>query len=71
VFDGGTVTPEQVAGLTLQRDELTSIRFATLDEIASHVRPSALRRLQASVEILEAGAPTPAYLQFGRPALMG
>ena len=65
IFDGGSLTEDQLASVALQADELCSFKFVTLSEAAEHVRPSMARRLTAAVESLKSHAP--AYLEFGRP----
>jgi 8-oxo-dGTP pyrophosphatase MutT (NUDIX family) len=70
VFDGGTVTPDQLAAVTLPPDELAAVRLVCLDQATDHIRPSMQRRLRAALDVADAGAsgivPGPAYLHFGR-----
>lgn len=65
IFDGGTLTADQLNAVSLQADELSSYKFVTLEEAAEHVRPSLARRLNEAVASLATGLP--AYLEFGRP----
>jgi len=66
IYDGGSLTTDQLNAVSLQAEELSSYKFVTLEEAAGHVRPSLSRRLGAAVAALKSGMP--AYLEFGRPA---
>ncbi|MFJ5228923.1 NUDIX hydrolase [Kitasatospora sp. NPDC088391] len=67
-YDGGTVTPEQLAAIRLQEEEIVEWRLCTPAEAAEVLRPSALRRLTAclAVRALPPGA-GPAELLCGAP----
>lgn len=64
LFDAGVVSAEQIRAFRLPEDEIASIAFAELAEIAEHVRPSKVRRLTAALAAAEDGITR--YLQFGR-----
>jgi len=64
IFDGGELTPGQVASIKLDRDELSEFRFVHPGELAGYVIPVLARRLQAC---LTGGSP--GYLEEGRPVL--
>lgn len=64
VFDGGTLSPEQLGQVRLQAEELAAFKYLTIDEIEPRVRPSMARRLRACLDALAAGRPL--YLDFGR-----
>ena len=66
VFDGGVLPSGQFDQIRLQSDEIASIKYFTLNEIAPRARPSMARRLHACVEALAVGRPL--YLNFGRGA---
>jgi 8-oxo-dGTP pyrophosphatase MutT (NUDIX family) len=66
VFDGGVLPPEQLDRVRLQSDELSAIKYLTIDEIVPNVRPAMARRLRACLDALAAGRPL--YLDFGRLA---
>lgn len=68
VFDGGTVSDDQIAGFRLQNDEIGAVRFVTLADAEPHIRPSAHRRLSAALHVASDPTAACAYLQFGRPA---
>ncbi len=64
IFDGGRMSPEQAAGLTLQESELRSWRFVTPDEAVTLTPPSLARRLQAALSAVDQGQGE--YLRYGR-----
>ncbi len=64
VFDGGIVTPDQVAAFRLQEEEIGGFTFAPLTVVAEHVRPSMARRLAGALEA--ASEKQLLYLKFGR-----
>ncbi|RKE17642.1 NUDIX hydrolase [Streptomyces sp. TLI_171] len=51
VFDGGTVTADQLAAIRLQEDELVEWRLFTPEEAARVLRPSAAARLTACLAV--------------------
>jgi ADP-ribose pyrophosphatase YjhB (NUDIX family) len=63
IFDGGTLTPEQVTSIQLLDGELAEFRFCTQEQVPRLLRPSLWRRAQAAIEALHAGRPR--YLQDG------
>ncbi|MFJ1757755.1 NUDIX hydrolase [Kitasatospora sp. NPDC088134] len=67
-YDGGTVTPDQLAAIRLQEEEIVEWRLCTPAQAAEVLRPSALRRLTAclAVRALPPGA-GPAELLCGAP----
>lgn len=65
LFDGGTVTNDQTANLTLDGDELSEYRFCTQPQAAQYLRPYVWRRVQAALEALKTGKMR--YLQNGYP----
>lgn len=65
IFDGGTISDDQIAALSLPPDELSSYKFASLNDVANQLKPSLLRRLQQAVAARRDGLPT--YTEFGRP----
>jgi 8-oxo-dGTP diphosphatase len=64
IFDGGELTPGQVASIKLDERELSEFRFVHPGELASYVIPALARRLQACLTSGSAG-----YLEEGRPVL--
>ncbi|WP_327594965.1 NUDIX hydrolase [Streptomyces chartreusis] len=65
LFDGGQLTPETLAGVTLQADELKSLAFLAPDEVAERTIPRLARRILAAVEARSSGA-APIYLEHGQ-----
>lgn len=65
LFDGGQLTPESLAGVVLQPDELKNFAFLTPDEIAERTIPRLARRILAAVEARSSGA-APIYLEHGQ-----
>ncbi|MFI5708965.1 NUDIX domain-containing protein [Kribbella sp. NPDC051620] len=64
IFDGGVLTDEQIAQITLDATEVRRFKFMTLDEASPRMRPSMVRRLARAQQGLEQGAPI--YSEFGR-----
>jgi 8-oxo-dGTP pyrophosphatase MutT (NUDIX family) len=64
IFDGGVLTPDQVAAIKLDGHELSEFRFVHPGQLASYVVPVLARRLQACLSGGIGG-----YLEEGRPAL--
>lgn len=64
IFDGGLLDNETCAQIRLQASEISSWKFATLDEIAARTRPSMTRRLRLAVDA--ATTKLPRYADFGR-----
>lgn len=65
VFDGGTLTAEQVDGIRLQADELASYAFRDPAEVVSLLIPRLGRRVAAAIDAHQAGRTT--YLECGVP----
>ena len=65
VFDGGTLTIDQVAGLTIGDSELVEYQFCTPQQAAQHLRPYLWRRTQTALHALTTG--TIQYLENGYP----
>ncbi|SDN70035.1 NUDIX domain-containing protein [Lentzea jiangxiensis] len=63
VFDGGVLTDEQASAARTHDDELTGVRFLSLDEAAPRIHPSLHRRLELAVNAAESG--TTIYAEFG------
>lgn len=74
IFDGGLVTEDQLAGFSLQENEIRGIELVTLDAAADLVTPLSHRRLSVAVGQSGGGAPgaggtapgVTVYLQDGR-----
>ncbi len=62
IFDGGTLSEPDLAGLTLQPSEIKQVRFCTLAEAAELVTPLAHRRLSVAAGL---GPGETAYLEDG------
>lgn len=65
VFDGGTLTAEQVGAIRLQADELTSYAFHDPAEAMTLLIPRLGRRVAATIEAHHTGRTT--YLENGIP----
>ena len=50
LFDGPVLTPSQIAAIRLPPDELSELRFVTLDEAVAVLDPPLARRLQLALE---------------------
>ncbi|MGW7816724.1 hypothetical protein ACWGLF_01080 [Streptomyces puniciscabiei] len=66
LFDGGQLTPEDLAEATLQADELKSFAFLGPDEVAVRTIPRLARRILASVEARSSGMAPPIHLEHGQ-----
>ncbi|MBK1785156.1 NUDIX domain-containing protein [Prauserella cavernicola] len=55
VFDGGLLTVEQVAGLSLTDPEIVSAGLYTLDQTTSRVKPSLAARLSVAMDAESSG----------------
>jgi 8-oxo-dGTP diphosphatase len=55
VFDGGTLTPDQVAALHITDDELSGFQFCTRDEAARLLRPYVWQRAMNALDALVSG----------------
>jgi 8-oxo-dGTP pyrophosphatase MutT (NUDIX family) len=67
IFDGGTLTANQLDGIRLQADELASYAFRDPAEAATVLIPRLARRVAAAVDAHHAGCTT--YLECGVPHL--
>ncbi|MFE5046780.1 NUDIX domain-containing protein [Streptomyces sp. NPDC056637] len=64
IFDGGQLTPESLAAVTLQAEELKDFAFLSPDEINGRTIPRLARRILAAVEARSKS--TPIYLEHGQ-----
>jgi ADP-ribose pyrophosphatase YjhB (NUDIX family) len=64
LFDGGQLSPEQLADIELQQDELKSFDFLTADQLTERTIPRLARRIQAAVE--SRSGTCPVYLEHGK-----
>ncbi|MGW0772695.1 NUDIX domain-containing protein [Streptomyces sp. NPDC002835] len=64
LFDGGQLTPESLAKITLQADELKSFAFVAPAEISERTIPRLARRILAATEARDDAAPV--YLEHGQ-----
>ena len=65
IFDGGSLTEEQIADIKLPDGELRAYEFCTLESATVRLRPYVWRRLAAALRALSTGAPR--YLQNSHP----
>lgn len=65
IFDGGVLSDEQAAAVRTYDDELTGVRFLSLEDAEPQIHPSLHRRLQLAVQAAESGVTI--YAEFGRP----
>ena len=66
VFDGGVLTAEQVASISLQAEELAEYGYKAVDEAVGMLVPRLARRVLAAAEAHRTGMT--AYLENGEPA---
>ncbi|MFC9694661.1 NUDIX domain-containing protein [Kribbella sp. NPDC056951] len=64
IFDGGVLTDEQIAQITLDDTEARRFQFMTLDQASDRMRPSMVRRIARAQEALAQGSPL--YTEYGR-----
>ncbi|MET7935381.1 NUDIX hydrolase [Streptomyces sp. NPDC005322] len=64
LFDGGQLTPEHLAEISMQAAELKSFAFLSSDEITERTIPRLARRILAAAEARDEAAPV--YLEHGR-----
>jgi hypothetical protein len=67
LYDGGVLTASELAGISLQAEELNSWRLVAEDGLGGFLTPGAARRVRAGLAALLAGT-GPAELVDGRPA---
>lgn len=65
IFDGGTLTGQQIADLKVHDGELCGYEFCTVDTAATRLRPSMTRRVAEALRALTTAETR--YLQDGRP----
>ena len=65
IFDGGTLTADQLNGIRLQADELASYAFRNPAEAVTLLIPRLGRRVAAAIDAHQAGRTT--YLECGIP----
>lgn len=63
IYDGGRLTPSQIAAITLDATELGSLRFLTLDDSREQLRPSMARRMSLALAAVDDGQTI--YAEFG------
>ena len=66
VFDGGVLSPDQIAALQLIDGELSGYKFCAEEEASAALRPYVWRRVQAALNALQTGHAR--YLHDGYPA---
>ncbi|MFI1723346.1 NUDIX domain-containing protein [Streptomyces sp. NPDC020489] len=64
LFDGGQLSSESLAEVTLQADELKAFEFLSPQEISKRAIPRLARRILAAVEARSGAAPI--YLEHGQ-----
>jgi ADP-ribose pyrophosphatase YjhB (NUDIX family) len=64
LFDGGQLSQDDVARISLQPDELKSFAFFTPEQISEHTIPRLARRVIAATEARDAASPV--YLEHGQ-----
>ncbi|GHA76265.1 NUDIX domain-containing protein [Streptomyces termitum] len=67
VYDGGVLSPELLAGIRLQEEELLSWRLVEPSEVTAHLPGSLGLRVLAALDALAAGG-GPVELEDGRPS---
>ncbi|MGG2459750.1 NUDIX domain-containing protein [Streptomyces sp. RGM 3693] len=65
IFDGGTLTQDQVDGLRPTDEELSEVAFFTIEEVGGRLGGRIRRRFEAAVQALDMGRPL--YLRDGTP----
>lgn len=63
VFDGGVLSDQQHAAITLQDGELSEYRYVATDELDRYTVPRLVRRVSAAVAARDRRHP--AYLEYG------
>ncbi|MDX3586444.1 NUDIX hydrolase [Streptomyces europaeiscabiei] len=64
LFDGGQLSQDHLARITLQPDELKGFSFLTLEQVAERTIPRLARRILAAAEARNQTAPV--YLEHGQ-----
>jgi 8-oxo-dGTP pyrophosphatase MutT (NUDIX family) len=65
VYDGGVLTPDEIAAIRVPEEELAGWEFVEPDQVASRVTPSLSRRIAACMRALASG--TAVSLEDGSP----
>jgi ADP-ribose pyrophosphatase YjhB (NUDIX family) len=65
VFDGGSLTREQTDAIVLDRSEIESWSWCTIEEVHERMRPLVARRIEASLTAIATGESL--YLENGYP----
>ncbi|MGQ5635223.1 MULTISPECIES: NUDIX domain-containing protein [unclassified Streptomyces] len=63
LFDGGQISQEDLAAITLQPEELKSFEFVSPEQVSERTIPRLARRILAAAETRNEAAP--AYLEHG------
>ncbi|MGW5070929.1 NUDIX domain-containing protein [Streptomyces cyaneofuscatus] len=66
LYDGGVLTPEQLAAIRLQEEELLSWKLVARDDLPVHLLGELAGRVRAALDVLESGAGT-VELEDGKP----
>ncbi|MFB6720039.1 hypothetical protein ACFCV3_07760 [Kribbella sp. NPDC056345] len=64
IFDGGILTDDQIAQITLDDTEARRFQFMPLDGASPRMRPSMVRRIARAQEAHAQGSPI--YSEYGR-----
>lgn len=62
LFDGGTLTTDELAAITLDRTELSEHKFVDLADLDAYVIPALARRIRSAL-----ASDVPVYLEEGDP----
>lgn len=68
LYDGGVLTPEQLAAIRLQEEELLSWKLVARDDLPVHLLGQLEGRVRAALDVLESGAGT-VELEDGKPVV--
>ncbi|WP_425388664.1 NUDIX domain-containing protein [Amycolatopsis jejuensis] len=66
IFDGGRITEDEAARLTLTDPEILSVELVPVDAVAERVKPSLGRRLRAALTAAQTGR-APMICEDGHP----
>ncbi|MFI5902973.1 NUDIX domain-containing protein [Streptomyces cyaneofuscatus] len=70
LYDGGVLTPEQLAAIRLQEEELLSWKLVARDDLPVHLLGQLEGRVRAALDVLESGAGA-VELEDGKPVVEG
>ncbi|WP_345983551.1 NUDIX hydrolase [Streptomyces sp. DSS69] len=70
LYDGGVLTPEQLAAIRLQEEELLSWKLVDRNDLSVHLLGQLEGRVRAALDALESGAGT-VELEDGKPVVEG